>query len=74
VPALRDGDLTRTDVTWDPASRQLVSRRGDHRVLVNLGDEPLVHGAGSVVLAWEDLPVVAGSVTVPPRCAAVVRA
>ena len=74
VPALHDSDLTRTDVTWDPASRQLVSRRGDHRVLVNLGDEPLVHEASSVALAWDDLPVVAGAVTVPPRCAAVVRA
>jgi maltooligosyltrehalose trehalohydrolase len=74
TPDLRDGDLSRLDVRWDQATGRFASRRGEHLVLVNLGDQPQHHDAGQVLLAWGDVASAAGALVVPPRAAAVVRA
>jgi len=74
VPDLHDGDLTRTDVSWDADTGRFSSRRGEHHVLVNLGDEPQRYAAGEVVLAWDDVTLVDGCVVVPPRSAVVALA
>jgi maltooligosyltrehalose trehalohydrolase len=75
TPDLHDGDLTAVDVGWDDENRWFVSRRGAHVVLVNLGDAPQRHDAGGkVLLAWGDVTVTDGALTVPPRSAAVVVA
>ena len=74
TPDLRDGDLTRVDVQWDRATGRFVSRRGDHVVLVNLGEQPMPYdGGGAVVLAWGDLDKSDGTLVVPPRSTAIVR-
>jgi len=72
TPDLRDGDLRRTEATWDHEARRLDVRRGDHRVLVNLGEKPWeTSGGGSALLSWG--PVDAGSLgLVPARCAVIV--
>ena len=76
TPDLRDGDLSRLDVCWDQSTGWFVSRRGEHLVLVNLGDQPQRCDAGEVLLAWGDVAVASagGGLVVPPRAAAVVRA
>jgi maltooligosyltrehalose trehalohydrolase len=74
TPDLRDGDLSRLDVRWDQSTGWFVSRRGEHLVLVNLGDQPQRCDAGEVLLAWGDVASAAGGLVVPPRAAAVVRA
>ncbi len=74
-PELRDGDLTRVDVSWDAARRRFSSRRGPYVVLANLGDEPWdVPATGSVLLSWEDgVEVTGGRIAVPPRSAVAVE-
>ncbi|WP_030382454.1 MULTISPECIES: malto-oligosyltrehalose trehalohydrolase [unclassified Streptomyces] len=76
-PDLTDPDLSDVKVTFDEAARWLAFRRGDVRVAVNLGAEPVrvplgVRGA-RVLAAWE--PVAApdsdGAVTLPGESAAV---
>ncbi len=75
TPDLADGDLTGADVDWDQARGRLVSRRGDHVVLVNLGSEPFRYdGVGEVLLAWHPgLAVTDGVVEVPPQGAVIAR-
>ena len=74
VPALRDPRLDRVQAEYDAATGRFSMRRGDHRVLVNLGREPLTfETGGAVVLGWEpSLSVRAGRVDVAPRCAVIV--
>ena len=73
TPDLRDGDLCRTGATWDHEARRLDVRRGDHRVLVNLGEKPWeTSGVGSVLLFWG--PVETGSPGLVPARSAVIVA
>ncbi len=73
-PDLRDAHLDRVEVDWDQKTGRFAMRRGDHRVLVNLGDTAADFDArGSVLLSW--VPGVgadAGGVEVPGRSAVVV--
>lgn len=56
TPDLCDGDLSRASAVWDHEARRLDVSRGDHRVLVNLGDSPWeVAVPGSVILAWSGI-------------------
>jgi maltooligosyltrehalose trehalohydrolase len=72
VPALKDGGLSATDVTW--SDRHLLARRGDHVVLVNLADETWsAEVAGEVVLAWDEMGADGGRVDVPARSAVILR-
>ncbi|HET9829394.1 MAG TPA: malto-oligosyltrehalose trehalohydrolase [Nocardioidaceae bacterium] len=72
-PDLRDARLDLVEVSW--ADRHLSVGRGNHRVLVNLADEPWTSSAGGeVVLSWA--PGVAardGHLELPARSAAVLR-
>ncbi len=74
TPDLRDGDLSRVDASWDPGTGRLVSRRGDHVVLVNLGSEPQrFDEAGDVVLSWAGTERAGAGLVVPPESAVVAR-
>nr|MBA2464085.1 DUF3459 domain-containing protein [Nocardioidaceae bacterium] len=78
TPDLRDGDLSRAGATWEHETRRLDVRRGEHRVLVNLGEEPWETSAsGPVLLAWGSGAAVSGAVPgspvlVPARGAVIV--
>ncbi len=73
-PDLRDPHLRRVEVDWDRTTGRFSMRRGEHRVLVNLGDEPSSFDAdGSVLLSWErGVTVDGGRVVVPAGSAVVV--
>ncbi len=72
TPALSSGDLTRSSARWDDAERLLVVARGDHRVLVNLGEAPTsLPAEGEVVLAWGEATSGSGVVRLGPRSAVV---
>ena len=61
----------------DPAGSWLVVRRGAVHVVLNPGDAPAtvpVPGPGEVLAAWEPAELSAGTVTLPGRSVAVVRA
>jgi maltooligosyltrehalose trehalohydrolase len=60
------------EVSWDAEARRFSMRRGEHRVLANLGADPWsVHAGGSVVLAWDDPGSEADAVVVPPHSAVI---
>ena len=73
TPDLRAADLAAADVSWDQRAGRLVSRRGSHVVLVNLGSQPFGHdGVREVVLSWDDsVQVDSGAVVVPPQSAVI---
>jgi maltooligosyltrehalose trehalohydrolase len=76
-PDLTDPDLSDVKVGFDEAARWLAFRRGDVRVAVNLGGEPVrvplgVRGA-RVLAAWEPVaaPDADGALTLPGESAVV---
>jgi maltooligosyltrehalose trehalohydrolase len=80
TPDLSSGDLTRVAADWDAEARRLDLRRGDHRVLVNLGAQDWETGEASdgsteVLLAWQPESAVsaASATTVPARGVVVLR-
>ena len=70
-PDLRDPRIDRVEVSRD--ADLVTVRRGDHLVLVNLGDsERTVDAHGEVLASWEPaVQVVGGAVTVPAESAVV---
>jgi maltooligosyltrehalose trehalohydrolase len=80
TPDLSSGDLTRAAADRDAEARRLDLRRGDHRVLVNLGAQDWETGEASdgsteVLLAWQPESAVsaASATTVPARGVVVLR-
>ncbi|WP_424211238.1 malto-oligosyltrehalose trehalohydrolase [Streptomyces sp. BI20] len=77
LPDLRDPDLAGVRVAFDEERRWLTFRRGDVRVVVNLGEEPATVALGRngvrVLAAWEPVthPGPDGRLRVPARSAAV---
>jgi len=77
VRDLHDPRPDQVVVHHDSAARTVVVERGAHRVVANLADAPATvtvsarDGDLAVVLAWEEVRIEHGAVTVPARTAAV---
>jgi maltooligosyltrehalose trehalohydrolase len=71
---LRDPHLDRVRTSRDPDSGLLTVQRGEHRVLVNLGEAPAQAACtGKVLLSWEpEVGPVDGTIEVPGWSAVVV--
>ena len=76
-PDLQDDDLSRISVDYDEAERWLVVQRGKLRIAANLSGEArqLPMAGGQVVLATDAAATATeDGLTLPARCAAVLRA
>ena len=74
LPELHDGRLDLVQPHHDHERGLLLVVRGEHRVVVNLSDEPRTAPAdGRVLLSWEPgVTAAGGAVEVPPQSAVIV--